>query len=254
MVSSTGASVQPPGEARYGRFNLRLRAFAIDFIIFLLAMLAGLSAVTATNSENLARVIGFSIAAAYFLYEPLLVSSTGSTIGHYLSNLRVVDDRGGNVGFLKALARALIKIALSWYSFLTMLVTRRHQAVHDWLTRSTVQVRDPTKAVSAHYVGERLELSSPSMPSRLRRIVVILIYLMLLAVVLTVGLQLLTARGVLPAVSPSCINYDHCSASERFQMGAFGLCLIVAAVLCIGLGWRGRLWGARRDRGAVEGR
>ena len=98
MISNTGKSL-PADRIKYGRFNPRLRGFTIDFIVFLLAMFAGLSVVTATNSEGLARVIGFSVAAAYFLYEPLLVATTGSTIGHYISNLRVVDDRsGGNMG------------------------------------------------------------------------------------------------------------------------------------------------------------
>ena len=254
MVSSTGAPVRTPTEARYGRFNLRLRAFAIDFIVFLLAMLAGLAAVTATNSDNLARVIGVSIAAAYFLYEPLLVSSVGSTIGHYFSNLRVVDDQGGNVGFLKALARTLIKIVLSWYSFLTMLITRRHQAAHDWLTRSTVQVRDPTKAVPAHYVSERLELSSSSMPSRARRTLVTIAYVLLLSVALAVAEQWLSAAGILPAMSRACLDRGVCTDIERLQNAALGFCVIAIAVLCIALGWRGRLWGARRDRGAIEGR
>jgi len=69
------------------------------------------------------------------LYEPVLVSVTGSSIGHYLSNLRVVDDRTrGNVGFLKAIARLGIKTLLGVYSFLTMAVTSHHQAVHDLLT------------------------------------------------------------------------------------------------------------------------
>jgi uncharacterized RDD family membrane protein YckC len=248
VVSNTGLSL-PVDRIKYGRFNLRLRGFAIDFIVFLLAMFAGLSAVTATNSEELARVVGFSVAAAYFLYEPLLVSTTGGTIGHYLSNLRVVDDRsGGNIGFVKALARALIKTVLGWYSFITMLVTRRHQAVHDVLTRSTVQVRDPARANSGHYVGERVELASAGMPSRLRRIIVILIYVLVSAVFLVMGLKLLIALGIVPPVSPSCVNYDICSGSERLQFGVLGFCLIAAAVLCIALGWRGRLWGGRVRR------
>ena len=52
--------------------------------------------------------------------------------------MRVVDDRGGNVSFIKALARMIIKSLLSWYSFLAMAMTSRHQAVHDLLPRSTV--------------------------------------------------------------------------------------------------------------------
>ena len=247
MVSSTGTSSQS-AEAMYGRFNVRLRGLAIDVIVFLLVMLAALLTVSATNHEGLAHVVGISVVVAYFLCEPLLVAVTGSTIGHYLSNLRVVDVRGGNIGLPKALARALIKIALGWYSFITMLTTRRHQAVHDVLTHSTVQVRDASKAAPAQYVGERVGLADSGMPSRLRRTIVILIYVLISTVVVGVGSELLGAWGIVPNVSPSCVNYGRCSDSERFQNAALGFCVIAAAVVCIVLGWRGRLWGSRVRR------
>jgi hypothetical protein len=75
----------------------------------------------------------------------------GGTIGHYLCNMWVVDDRGGNVSFIKAFGRMIIKSLLGWYSFLAMVMTSRHQAVHDLLTRSTVQMRDLTKSKPYHF-------------------------------------------------------------------------------------------------------
>jgi hypothetical protein len=75
----------------------------------------------------------------------------GGTIGHYLCNVWVVDDRGGNVSFIKAFGRMIIKSLLGWYSFLAMVMTSRHQAVHDLLTRSTVQMRDLTKSKPYHF-------------------------------------------------------------------------------------------------------
>jgi hypothetical protein len=36
-----------------------------------------------------------------------------------------------------------------------MSCARRHQALHDMMTRSTVQVRDPSKAAPHHYVLDR---------------------------------------------------------------------------------------------------
>ena len=84
------------------------------------------------------------------LYEPILVSRMGGTLGHYFTNLRVVDDRsGGNIGFARACARVVIKGVLGLYSFVILAATRRNQAVHDLLTRSTVQIRDPAKALPA---------------------------------------------------------------------------------------------------------
>jgi hypothetical protein len=75
----------------------------------------------------------------------------GGRIGHYLCNRWLVDDRGGNVSFIKAFGRMIIKSLLGWYSFLTMVMTSRHQAVHDLLTRSTVQMRDLTKSKPYHF-------------------------------------------------------------------------------------------------------
>lgn len=127
----------------YGRFWPRVRAVYIDSIILIVVMAVGLVVAVSLRVDSVTRVLGFSVAGFWLLYEPLLVSFTGGTIGHRRANLRVVDDRtGGNVSVPKAVARALIKGPLGWVSFVTMALTRRSQAIHDLLTRSTVQVRD----------------------------------------------------------------------------------------------------------------
>ena len=70
--------------------------------------------------------------------------------------MRVVDDRtGGNVHFLKAVARLIIKTLLGWLSFLAMATTRRHQALHDLWTESTVQIREVERAERHHYAEAR---------------------------------------------------------------------------------------------------
>jgi RDD family len=229
--------------ARYARFTRRLRGIAIDFMLFLLLLLGSLLVAGALRSDDLARVIGYAVVGVVLLYEPLLVSLTGGTVGHYLSNLRVVDDRShGNVSFLKAVARLGIKGILGWYSFISMVATRRHQAVHDLLTRSTVQIRDPAKARPHHYSGERVDLSAAGMPSRLRRILVIGLYLILSMAVLFLVTQALNSAGVLSDV---CLVGNRCSDGERILNVVLGSAWIVGAVVCIGLGWRGRLPGCR---------
>lgn len=110
-----------PATPAYGRFSRRLQAVLIDSIIFLVLMAAALSIMTALQSNGVGRILGFAFLAILLLYEPVLVPLTGGTIGHYLCNLRVVDDRtNGNIGFLKAVARATIKSVLGLYSFITM--------------------------------------------------------------------------------------------------------------------------------------
>lgn len=50
-----------------------------------------------------------------------------------------------------AFARYIIKVVLGLPSFISMAFTSRHQAVHDVLTRTTVQIRDLTLAVPDDY-------------------------------------------------------------------------------------------------------
>jgi hypothetical protein len=132
---------------------------------------------------------------------------------------------------------------LGWYSFLVMAATRRNQAVHDLLTRSTVQIRDATRASAHHFITERTELAGPGLPARGRRAAVTLIYL-----VLALGVYFLLAVVVILSgvISAACTDNDVCTAGENLFIGVFGLAYVAVAAGLIALGWRGRLWGARR--------
>jgi hypothetical protein len=121
--------------------------------------------------------------------------------------------------------------------------TRRNQAIHDLLTRSTVQIRDPAKARSGQYIVERLELSDPGMPSRLRRLVVTVIWLALAFCGMIAVSAALSAFGRLSA---RCIDKDYCSGGERILLLSIGIALLATAALIVALGWKGRLFGARR--------
>lgn len=242
VIESEGQQAVDP--RRYARFTRRLQGIAIDFILFLVALIGALQIAVLLNNDSLARVVGVTFVAGFLLYEPLSVSLVGGTIGHYLSNLRVVDDRShGNVSLAKAVARVVIKAALGWYSFISMAAARRHQAMHDLLTRSTVQIRDPTKARPSDYSRERVELSRPGMPSRVRRLVVIAGYLLAAFVILAFVLHVLVLAGV---YSRDCIRYNLCTGGDRLADIAAGIAVLVLSALCIGLGWRGRLGGARQ--------
>ncbi|HEX5211817.1 MAG TPA: RDD family protein [Pseudolabrys sp.] len=143
----------------YARFTRRLRAVMIDSIVFMLILAGTLIAATSLGSDNIARILGFVVVATWLLYEPVLVSMTGGTIGHWRSNLRVVDDAGGNISFGKAVIRVIIKTLLGWISFISMAATSRHQALHDIMTRSTVQIRDAANAEPHHFAQARAPLS-----------------------------------------------------------------------------------------------
>jgi hypothetical protein len=120
--------------------------------------------------------------------------------------------------------------------------TRRNQAVHDLLTRSTVQIRDPAKALPGQYIAERTEFAVTGMPSPSRRIAVTCGYLLLMAIVYVFMIGGIVAPG---AISAACIDRNFCSAGERVLSLVFGGGLLGLCAVCIALGWRGRLVGAR---------
>jgi hypothetical protein len=136
----------------------------------------------------------------------------------------------------------VIKAVLGWFSFISMLTSRRHQAVHDWLTRSTVQLRDPSRASSQDYVRERRELSLPGMPSRVRRVLVIGAYLLVTLLAFGLVQHVLVSSGLL---SDACLLGKRCTAGEYTLNLVFGVALIAAFLFLVGYGWRGRLPGCR---------
>jgi RDD family len=239
----------PPADegVAYARYTRRLKAYFLDWVLMIALMFGGLFIAIQFGSDNVARPLGFTIIAVLLLYEPLLVSLFGSTIGHYGYNMRVVDNRtGGNVSFFKAVVRVVIKAVLGIYSFISMAMTRRHQAMHDLLTQSTVQVRDAAKADPAHFAGEDLELVGPGMPSRWRRIVVIVCYEIAWYIGPALGTVGLEAAHL---VSAACMDHTPvCTPRELAVFGVYALVWLAGVVLLIVLGWRGRLWGARRTR------
>lgn len=224
---------------------MRMRAVVIDTAI----TAAVVAAVVIISSfvdgvPQSGRVLVAIILGQLLLYEPLLVSRYGATLGHRSANLRVVaDSTNGNPGFLQAFGRYVLKATLGVFSFIAMLLTSRHQAVHDVLSRTTVQVRDLSTAED--YLVERSEsfATSPTMPSAWRRLGIILAY----------EVVAYFASGFLVLlVDPSdCAAGGPCTSSARAVVEVVGLLSIVLFLTIIVLGWRGLLWGARRAAAPV---
>ena len=228
----------------YARFSRRLRGIVIDWMIAMAVVFGAIFVAVTVRNDVFSRMLGFLVILALLLYEPLLVSFTGGTMGHYFTNLRVVDEgTGGNVSFLKACARLVIKSLLGWYSFVILAATRRNQAVHDLLTRSTVQIRDPAKARPGQYMTERAEPPASGMPSRLRRGAIICVYLLLLFTVLVIALSVIVGSGM---ISHRCLDKNFCSGGEMVTSLAVAVIWLVVIAAVIALGWKGRLFGARK--------
>jgi RDD family len=228
----------------YARFSRRFRGILLDWIIAIAVIYSAIFVAITVGNDVFSRALACVVIVGLLLYEPVLVSATGGTLGHYFNNLRVVDEQsGGNVSFLKACVRLVIKGLLGWCSFAILAATRRNQAVHDLVTRSTVQIRDVSRVRPGQYITERVELADARLPSRPRRTAIVCVYLLLLFVVFEVAATLLATTGI---VSPRCIENDICSGGKRvFDLGA-DVALVVLMAAVITFGWKGRLFGARR--------
>jgi len=119
-----------------------------------------------------------------------------------------------------------------------MALTTRHQAVHDRVTRTTVQIRDIARARPGDARLERPPISALGLPSAARRLVVIVLYLFasMMLYVLTLNL---TVRG-------DCLLRDACSGGEAVWKTAVFMLLLDLMAWAIIRGWQARLVGARR--------
>lgn len=232
---------------KYARFSRRFRGIVLDWMIVMVVLFGAVMLASMVRNDNFSRVLGVLVITTLLLYEPVLVSFTGSTLGHYFTNLRVVDERsGGNVSFLKACARVAIKAVLGLYSFVILAATRRNQAIHDLLTKSTVQIRDPAKASPGQYVSESSDPADTNLPSGWRRVAVICVYLVLMFVAYLAVMMSLNAAGMM---SNACLgSADRCSAGERVFDIAAAVLVLLGMALIIARGWKGRLFGARKAR------
>lgn len=245
MTLPEPAAISPdPASPLYARFSRRLRGLFIDWTITLVVIIGALMIASSLRNDDVARVLGVTVVVLMLLYEPILVSLTGATVGHRLTNMRVVDDaHGGNVSFPKACARFAIKSVIGIYSFVAMATTRRNQAVHDVLTRSTMQIRDAAKARPGEFVPESTEFGHPAMPSRRRQIGVIVAYLLASFVA---AYAVLIGLGMIDVISLRCVFEDICTPREDRVADVVVLIWLAACAMLFILGWRGRLFGARR--------
>jgi uncharacterized RDD family membrane protein YckC len=247
MTTSSVAGL-PATRPAYARFSRRFRALVTDGGIILVGVVAATMLTEVLADHAVAtRALWIVVILGLVLYEPVLVACFGATLGHRWTNLRVVDDAsGGNIGLLRAFARAWIKNILGLLSFVTMALTRRHQAIHDRLTHSTVQVRDLAKARAHQYNSAREVVVPAGVPAAGRRIVVILVYMALGFL----AMSIVAAR----LVAPLCLAESRCSAGDDLVFQVDGLVWVAVSALIIIAGWKGRLFGGRARPGttAVE--
>lgn len=225
---------------RYATFTRRFRAVVIDnAIVSGAAVVMFFLGAAASELPGATRLMLLLVVALVLLYEPILVSRRGATIGHAMSRIQVVDARTGRwPSFGRAFARFLIKMIVGIPSFITMALSRRHQAVHDLLTQTTVQVSATEDAVEFH--EERIAEPDVLLPSRFRRLAVVLVYLVAVYFVFAISIAFVPTRG--------CGRGEMCSVATRVLIQAIAWSWLMLSAAVIIAGWRGLLIGARRTR------
>ena len=117
-----------------------------------------------------------------------------------------------------------------------MAASRKHQAVHDWLTQTVVEVSPDADEGTVAFHVERLE-EPVMLPPVWRRIVMVLAYLVALLVLYSIALAVADPAGCLPEHS--------CTGGTRVLVQAIVLAWLALSISSIVVGWKGLLPGAR---------
>jgi uncharacterized RDD family membrane protein YckC len=126
-------------ENKYGKLLNRFKAILIDGLI-----LMGLGILVSTifsqfkEVNNSIRAITFVL--VFFLYDPMMTSFIGATIGHMIIGLKVrrEKDETRKIIFPLAFIRFIIKASLGWLSLITVSSSKKGKAIHDSIVGSVV--------------------------------------------------------------------------------------------------------------------
>ena len=117
----------------------RVKALFIDLIIMLI-IFTGTTLFIDTFGEIPNFVKGSIAIFMFYLYDPILTSFTGSTLGHKIMKLKVrkYKDPEKRISLSQALLRFITKGLLGWFSFLTVTGNKRKRAIHDIASGSII--------------------------------------------------------------------------------------------------------------------
>lgn len=241
MGTNGPTAVDPVMPTRYATFTGRVRALLVDTCIVaggLVVVVVG--ADFAEGIPGSGRIAWLAMFLLVVMYEPLLIWRRGATIGHARNHLRVVRVKTGRApGLLRSFARYVVKVVLGLPSFVTMALTRKHQAVHDWLTQTVVEVAPDAEPDAAPYYVERQVDPHERLPSAARRVAIVVVYLIGIFVVYAIAQQTVDPGG--------CANARSCVGGQRIAVEALALAWLAISLAATVAGWNGSLPGARRS-------
>jgi len=145
LTMTTGASEGIGDlETKYDGVNfpnlvVRIKALFIDVLIMLMVFTVTTLLIDAFGEiPNFVR--GFILIFMLYLYDPVLTSLTGSSLGHKVMKLKVrrYDNPENKISLGRAFLRFLVKGLLGWLSFLTVTGNKRKRAIHDLVSGSII--------------------------------------------------------------------------------------------------------------------
>ena len=163
----------------YPRLLRRVQAVLIDSILIPIAFMLTLLLVGQFEVESI-YIKAAALFLPIFILEPVMVAISGGTIGHHMLGIQVQSSNSGkNLNILLALLRFVIKTFLGWLSLIFVLITKRHQAIHDLLSMSVV-INKSDNLPSAEALPERSNQEDGyKYPPRFLRLFMIVLYILL---------------------------------------------------------------------------
>lgn len=123
----------------YATLLKRVKAAIVDFLVLMgLILLVSTILSKFENVPDFVRIILFIL--IFFLYDPILTSTIGATLGHLFLGLRIrrSKDENRKIIFPIAIVRFILKALLGWVSLLTISVIKKKKAIHDLVAGSVV--------------------------------------------------------------------------------------------------------------------
>ena len=123
----------------YARLSNRVKAAFVDGVTLIVLMYSITEILSMFDSvPNYVR--GGLFFLIFVLYEPIVVSTFGRTLGHLFCDVVVKSehDEKKNIPFHLAFIRFILKALLGWISLLTVTGNDKKQAIHDKVAKSVV--------------------------------------------------------------------------------------------------------------------
>ncbi len=126
-------------EDKYAEVFTRIKAAFVDTIVLVILMYIASEVFNAFEMvPDYTRITVYVV--LFFLYEPILVSFFGATVGHFFNDIVVkrINNEEKNILFPMAVFRFLTKAFLGWISLLSVRGNEKRQAIHDYAGGSIV--------------------------------------------------------------------------------------------------------------------